>query len=387
MIHAGGRGRYHDGVRRLSGAARATITGGLFAVAGCTDTYEVAGRQVKVEADVGFEMCAGTLEHMDRFVERLAAEVGIVLPGEPWIDYRWMSRAQMVDEGRCNGAYACAGLGTVWAPAIPVDHELVHAAIAHVSLPHSFFIEGLAEAFSLDIVGHAEDYWSGPQRPGGDEEDVAAPKGVVEVLELTRVQLSGRYYPLAGGFSRYLIDRFGMKKFFELYQRSVWSESLRATEATFLDVFGAPLSTVAAEFEAMFTDCGELDYPLKLLECEAPELAWDGARWAGYVPLDCADPESIGRVGSFEIRRTLTIPADATYRVAVRNPSAWVEIGSCGGCERPATAIAGLLSDEVYAALPAGRYYVRIGSTSEAPDDVGFVVEKVADGLAPGGSQ
>lgn len=369
-------------------SGRATITVLLFAgLPGCLDTYEVAGRQVRVEADAELEMCAGTLEHMDRFVERFAAEVGIVLPGEPWIHYNWLTPTRMIDEGRCSGAFACAGLATVWAPAIPVDHELVHAAIAHVSLPHSFFIEGLAEAFSLERIGTSATYWTPPLRDDRDEEEEeeAAPPDVVSVLRATRSQLEGRHYALAGSFTRYLIDRFGMKRMFELYQRSVWGESVRMTETKFEAVFGAPLSAVSADFVVAHADCDELDYPLKTLECEAPELEWDGARWAGYVPLDCADPQAIGRVGNFEIHRTLTVPADATYRVAVRSSGASIVIGSCGGCERQATASAGLFSSEQIASLPAGRYYVRLGSTADAPIDAGFVVERVADGLAPGG--
>lgn len=383
----------------IQSAARAAImttmvgraTGVLLlaaSVAGCVDTYEVSGRQITVEADAGNEMCAGTLEHMDRFVERFAAEVGMVLPGEPWIHFNWISPKRMIDENRCGQAFACAGLGTVYSPAVPVDHELVHAAIAHVSLPHSFFIEGLAEAFALPQFGHADAFWAGPPRDDGDpEDDAAPPPGVIEVLRATRGQLAGDHYELAGAFTRYLIDRFGMKRAFELYQRSVWAEPLRSTEATFLDIFGVTLQSAVADFEARYAGCTEFDYPMKLLECEAPEIAWDGERWGGFVPLDCADAEAIGRVGSYEIQRSLTVPSDGTYRVEVRSGGAWVVIGSCGSCERRATAVAGVNGASDTAALPAGRYYVRIGSGARAPIDAGIVVERVADGLAPGGAQ
>ena len=60
---------------------------------------------------------------------------------------------------------------------------------------------------------------------------------------------------------------------------------------------------------------------------------------------------------------------------------------SCGGCEQRATASVSALTPTDVAALPAGRYYVRIGAVTETAVQAALVVERIADGLAPGGAQ
>lgn len=337
-------------------------------ISGCADTYEVVGRQVRIEADAELEMCAGTLEHMDRFVERFAAEVGLPLTGAPWIDYRWLVAGRFWRQNPCAGSPACAIVRTVYATTIAHEHELVHAAASDLGLAHPFFLEGLAVAFEGAIRDDQADY-------SGAEADETA--RVLAVLRDGSIWLPGKHYPLAGAFTRYLIDRFGLRRYFEFYRRTWYADPYSALSRAFKNGFGLRLEQAVADFERTRARCGHEGYRFKLLECEAPELAWDGQRLARTLRVDCEDAEAVGQAGeSVQIVRSLVVPADGRYQVEVRGETrATVAIGSCGGCERRKIAefegdTGGTL------ALPAGRYFVRVASSAPDPVTVGLTLER-----------
>jgi hypothetical protein len=351
---------------------------GAAASAACNETYEVSGRQVRVEADAGLEMCAGTVEHMDRFVERFAAELGLPLTDEPWIDYRWMEWQRFLERNPCGGMPACALIRTVYSSEIPHEHELVHAAASDLGLAHPFFVEGLATAFEGNL--RADELTLGEVDGTTGEEEDAWPD-VVAVLREGYMWLPGDYYEVAGAFTRYLIDRFGLRMYLEYYRRTWWGDSYAALDRDFQAVFGEPLAAAAADFKATRSDCGVAGYRFKLLECEAPELEWDGRRLARYFTIDCEDAAAFGQAGaSVRLVHSLEVPAGGRYRVELRGGrDTSVTLGSCGGCERQAIARVSGATRVREVELPAGRYFLRAETGSAEPMTFGLVIEQVGE--------
>ena len=345
---------------------------GTCGVVGCADTYEVRGRQVVVEADAGLEMCGGTLEHMDRFVERFAAELGLPLTDEPWIDFRWLTPEHFAARNPCGGMPACALVRTVVASEIPHEHELVHSAASDLGLAHPFFVEGLAMAFE----GGTRD-----ARPTDDEpvEGGLEVERVLEALRADYMWLPGEYYLLAGAFTRYLIDRFGLRLHLEFYRRTWYGDSYRALAREFAAVFGATIEGVVLDFEAGRADCPYSGWRYKLLECEAPEVAWDGDRLARNFALDCDDAAAVGAVG-VEVRTThsFEVAAAGRFRVELRErDGVRLTLGSCGGCERPVLARLRAADGPQELELPAGRYFLRAEAAAVEPVTFGVVMERI----------
>lgn len=344
-------------------------------IAGCADTYEVRGRQIVVEADAGLEMCAGTLEHMDRFVERFAAELGLPLTNEPWIDFRWLTPEHYAVRNPCGGMPACALVRTVYASEIPHEHELVHSAASDLGLAHPFFVEGLAMAFE----GGTRDARPTDDEPADEGDEVEAQPRVLQALRADYMWLPGEYYLLAGAFTRYLIDRFGLRLHLEFYRRTWYGDSYRTLAREFAAVFGATVEEVVHDFEAERVDCHYAGWRFKLLECAAPEVTWDGERLARNFALDCDDAAAVGAVG-VDVRTTHSIEvAEAGhFRVELREEGGVrLTLGSCGGCERPALARLRAADGPQELELPAGRYFLRAETAAAEPVTFGVVMERI----------
>ncbi|MFY0538261.1 hypothetical protein [Nannocystis pusilla] len=226
---------------------------------------------------------------------------------------------------------ACAVVRTVYASEMPHEHELVHSAASDLGLAHPFFVEGLAMAFE----GGARDAEPTDDEPQPGAEVEPAPR-VLTALRERSTWLPGEYYFVAGAFTRYLIDRFGLRQHLEFYRRTWYADPYRALAREFRSVFGATLEDVVADFEAERADCRYSAWRFKLLECEAPEVTWDGERLARYFTLDCDDAAAIGEAG-VHVRtvQSFEVAAAGRFRVELRgNPAVRATIGSCGGCER-----------------------------------------------------
>ncbi|MDC0721951.1 hypothetical protein [Nannocystis bainbridge] len=344
---------------------------------GCLETAETRGRQVEVEADAGLQMCGGTLEHMDRFVEWFAGASGLPLPDEPRISYRWMTPEHYARRNPCAGMPACALGRTVYATEMPHEHELVHAVASDLGLAHPFFVEGLAMAFE----GGARDARPTDDEPQAGDGDKAAPMSrVLTALRGRSLWLPGEYYFVAGAFTRYLIDRFGLDLHLEFYRRTWYADSYRTLARAFRAVFGTTLEQTVVEFEAERADCYYSGYRFKTFECEAPELAWDGDRLARSLTLDCEDDTAIGAAGvNVRTLHSFEVAATGRFRVELRDSGAVrATIGSCGGCER--ASLVRLLAGEVREVeLPAGRYFLRAETEAAAPVTFGVVVEKLGE--------
>ncbi|MCY1066896.1 hypothetical protein OV090_19145 [Nannocystis sp. RBIL2] len=342
---------------------------------GCVETAETRGRQVEVEADAGLGMCAGTLEHMDRFVERFAEEIGLPLTDEPWITFRWMTPEHYARRNPCGGMPACAVVRTVYASEMPHEHELIHSAASDLGLAHPFFVEGLAMAFE----GGARDAEPTDDEPLPDAEVEPAPR-VLAALRDRSTWLPGEYYFVAGAFTRYLIDRFGLRQHLEFYRRTWYADPYRALAREFRSVFGATLEDVVADFEAERADCHYSAWRFKLLECEAPEVTWDGDRLARHFTLDCDDAAAIGEAG-VHVRtvHSFEVAAAGRFRVELRgDPAVRATFGSCGGCER--AMLARLHVGEVQELeLAAGQYFLRAETDAREPVTFGVVMERIGE--------
>lgn len=91
-------------------------------------------------------VCAGTAPYMDRYLDLLAADMGVAIGRSVYV------HGSRDDPSPCDDdALACFHDGAViYSPMAPHEHELVHAARYDVGHPMTFFEEGAAEMFGGD---------------------------------------------------------------------------------------------------------------------------------------------------------------------------------------------------------------------------------------------
>jgi len=132
--------------------------------------------------------------------------------------------------------------------------------------------------------------------------------------------------------------------------------------------------SVAAFVELMET-CPQ-DRMAMLLECEAPEIAWDGREIAEFRDFGCEQEDVIGPYGSdgngaMLVMRTIAVPADGVYEVQVFGDGMSLALVDCGGCGvRTKLGSTGVLE------LTAGLYSLRLIGSVDAYE-VGWAIRRV----------
>jgi hypothetical protein len=380
----------------------------LFLVAACArctpdasqaDPYSVIeeGEHVVILSDdEDRELCAGSMAHMDEFVARLATEFGVAPPrDEERILFHWVT-PEAVDEVCDGSVLGCAPGETIYSQNAPLDHELVHALAAPFGLPRPLFAEGLAVVY--EDIG---------RRPLSDY-FVGGPKDVLALVELGQIEFSeaSNSYRLAGSFTAFLIDRFGLDDYLQVYSSIDRNASKESIDQVFRDVFGVSLEQSIADFGALpsylGTGCRQPGFGAKLMECSAPELSWNGESLAFEQTLSC---EQDGAIGPFDdkvqMHHTITIPTRGVYELRmygdeqaaeempdftlVNQAVTGVSLHHCGGCDTAAWMATWYGSTPRQAELLAGVYSLRLHGPAAMSVSLGFTLVRVADSPDTGG--
>jgi hypothetical protein len=341
-------------------------------ISGCgAPVVAFEGEHVVVLADPGFELCGGSLAHMDGFVARMAALLQQAPPvADERVEFRWFSDAALLPCGASQ--FGCERGGVVFSTQVPHNHELVHALVKDYGRAPPVFAEGLAVAHEgLDARADGLPALTLGQSAGVR---VALAADAAELDELT-----------AAGFVSMLVAQHGMQKFLRVY-----SDLRRASTAADVDEalrarLGTGLADSIAAFEALPLDCTQAQIDAKLMECEAPALEWDGARLAVFRELDCAQEDAVGPYDGerLQVLRTLTVDeagmfelhaiADRPNSGAVFNAVVLTPCGSCGS-GAPVTVFPG---EHARTPLAEGRYSVQLMGPATATTNIGFLLERV----------
>ncbi len=359
----------------------------IAALLGCgLPEVQQEGAHVLLAADPGLEMCGDGLAHMDRFVALLSAELGRPPPtGDDRITYHWLRALDFDARTVCVQEHGgCAFGGQVYMTNAPYDHELVHAVAWPDGVSAPFFIEGLAVAYEYRV----------PSRSFYEYYEGFASETIPESLaSRDAAWLPGLQYPLAGAFTAFLIERVGVAAYMRVYRRLQVADTPGLVSRVLEQELGVSLDQLAEEFEITRRRCEPTAFQRKLIECSAPEIAWDGVTWASYRTLDCDQPDVVGPFGvdTIVVDHTIVVPEDATYALTVIGDAVTrdgevansVEITRCGGCEgftemgasTGQSATVALQSTTV-AVLPAGLYSLRLHGPASVATGIGVRLER-----------
>ncbi|PCC75660.1 hypothetical protein SAMN02745121_00200 [Nannocystis exedens] len=333
------------------------------------------GEHVRIGASPGLEPCAGNLAHMDLFVARLAAEMGVTAPtGDDRFTFYWLTPDDFVDLSPCpREVTACTVFDTIYSNAAMLDHELVHLFAHDTS---AFFAEGFAVAY---------------EGLGGGVHDERATRITRRDVwpSLLSVLWIGVDYDDAGAFVAYLLDRHGLAEFQAALPHFPLLASRAGIDRVFRDRFGVSLADSVAEFTAERERCPHLAYDRKLMECDAPRIAWDGRRYAEYRRLAADEPDAIGPFGrdGLLVLRSIDIPEDGTYELEiVVDPRVTdgvvffrptVSVVGCGGCDDEPVVHETDQARRVE--LRAGRHSLRLHGSTRVDTRVAWSITRVDD--------
>jgi len=360
----------------------------LASASGCADDelphfgeLQYESENFEVWASEGLKACGGTYEFTEGWLAAFRDRIGEYASYE-YHTFYWLTPEEY-DSAPCRrGATACAydRSGVVYSKLIPAEHELVHIELGPRSRPPSILVEGAAEVF-----GSIE---------SPDRMDIA-PLDTFLDEEVT----PGFGYETAGRFSRFIIDRFGMDRYFELYNALDGQDGRAALEAGVQDILGVEFSTLQAEFDAQ--SCAIDSWRFYDYECTAlPLVPWESeARWSHEIDLACerddvlgprrqneifAEVDSIWTLRAFEVTEA---EAEAgSYRLGIESTdeTAKARIFECNRTcatqnESPSAQIrTASVSDgglSTVLALNPGRYWMRIEHAADSDASVRVVIQ------------
>lgn len=344
------------------------------------------GAHVELAADPGLQTCGGTLAHMDEFVAAVSVEFSRAPPSrDDRIRFYWLARDDFHARSICpDDATACARGTTTFSPLVPLDHELVHNVTAAIGTPPVFFIEGLAVAYQ----GLDADF----PHPEFDRTAYAFPdldvRRLIEARSGSAMRRMGGY-PLAGAFTAFLIRTHGIERFLRVYAALGRSATLAAIDREFQAVFGTSLAQSITEFDTSARECIEFEFTAKLVECAAPELAWDGVRLIHHRTLGCDQDDAIGPFSgdAVVVLHTLEITTAGEYQLRVigdveegslvgESSQHAVSLQRCGGCGAPMlTGLAGQPASTGW--LDPGRYALRLRGPASRRSSIGLRLELI----------
>ena len=165
-------------------------------------------------------------------------------------------------------------------------------------------------------------------------------------------------------FVRFLIERHGLASLGAFMSATDKRDDLDDFAPIFAQHFGEPLDAAILAFDD-YPTCTSWANPIALVECDQPEVPWDGLSWTAAVDLSCASDEVIGPLDDnhaplMATTRTLVVVEDLDALAVVDFQGtglAGARITRCGSCwdaldlQLPAGSATNI-------ALPAGRYQV-----------------------------
>lgn len=317
------------------------------------------------------EPCAGTLPYMDRFVVRVAEEMGVVLE-EPVVFVHGEDAGAVCAD---STDYGCAFVGGVYARNVPMEHELVHGVRRQYGGSMRFFEEGTAEAFGDDTSMPSRAPASGDVMEG--------------MLAGSNQELPMEWYPRAGHFAAFLHERYDAEVTTALLLETDWDSTADTAIAVVERATGLPFDEILVDYSAEPT-CWQTQYRYPLVPCGQPvdlRIRCDGTV-VGSARIDCDDPSTLGpRTGKEGMFRYLVIEVerDGMYMLtAFDQGEAFVplRLEECAlGCD---SILASHVSDDDEPRptfLRTGRYVLKVWHHDDT-DPVDVVVE--AQGLGCG---
>ena len=347
---------------RALGLAAALACGAL--ACGEADTVH-EGEHVTLIIDPAVEACGDMVGHMDRFVATLADYLRVPLAGERFT-FVWYSEQRFAAEAPCGNYVGwCERRREIRSTVAPLDHMLASMILARAGSPPPFFVEGALVAFTPDLDTFIDDY----PEDGDVQQLLANGEGGAN---------------LAGGFTRFLIDRHGLDAYLAFYAGVRARASLLEIEAVHAEHFGESLTETSVAFDAERRRCPERRFELKLFECSAPQIAWDGDSLLLRRSLACGEDDVVGFFGSGpfndDVRSlsTIEVTTAGTFEISfTADEGATVVFAGCGGCEDETAVRLWNGGEPVRRWLPVGRYSLNLAGDVGLPPTVALRIERV----------
>lgn len=325
------------------------------------------GDSLEVWASDGLEACNGTFPYMEAWLSAFRDRVG---RSDSTVrhTFHWLSLEEL-DAAPCVGAdaVACAfpQSNVIYSSVVPEEHELVHTELE--GRPPSLLREGAAEVFG-----------------GTGHYDLVSSSSIESLADERRIP--GPDYQTAGRFSRFLIDRYGIDAYLDLYAGLDAVEGRAGFAAGVADILGADLSSLADDFEERPV-CRQEAWRFYDVECSVlPLESWqDPDHWSATVDLACDAPDVIGpRFDTVWARRALHIAETDRYTMSLESddPSAVVTIFSCNATcvseEGPTVVMipAATIEHATTLVLDAGRHWLRIEHAADSGAPVTVRIER-----------
>ncbi len=315
-----------------------------------------------------YELCAGTLPYMDRYVELVAEATGVEIE-HPLIYVHGSEEAETLCDDETK--LGCAFPGGLYARVAPQEHELVHGVRAAYGFSHPFFEEGTAEAFGDDARM--------PMR-------VPAHGDLLEGIESATWGrgLPIEWYPRAGHFVAYIHEQYGFEVTMALLEETDRQSSAAQSIAVVEETTGVPFEKLRQSYDLEPT-CSQSQYRYPLYACEEPALLQarcDGTEAVNIpVTVACDDPGTLGpRDGEIWTYLAFEVETDGEYLIFSYSPVnasfQRLELKECAlGCDSVLVEQGvGILLDQGPVFLHAGRYSMKIVRPEGEPGEVSVAV-------------
>ena len=241
---------------------------------GCQPAYSERrwhGEHLTVTSSEGVELCGGSIGFLNAYVGHVSSYWGASVPAEP-ISLELRASGDNHVSGR-------AGAESAWAGA---EQSVLHE-IGHVV---TFSEDGVSALSLSEGLAAALD----PTDPAGMWGIGSGPPESFAFLE--RAEFEARHYQPAAQLARFLIQRYGIEAYRQVYIEARMGDSAEEIEAAFVSVFGDEIYDAFDAYEAG-PQCGlrawecepTLHATLELpLELESPEDCAVAPEWVGAAP-------------------------------------------------------------------------------------------------------
>jgi hypothetical protein len=224
-------------------------------------------------------LCGGTLPYMDEFVgtiqDRAQADhverAVFYLAPDGW-DSEW-----------CPGhGYGCSLGNVAFGRAVPLEHELVHAALQDaVGDGDRVLGEGIAEAWGTVL-----------------SEDPPFEGDISEMLRDSSGRLDTALYPRAAHFVSFLLKEFGTTPVLDVMAMTAIDANEQQLENAFISVFGMDIASIVDAY-AEYPECHSKAYSEAVWACTTLASAGTVDRSNSLevdirLTLDCSDEVTIG---------------------------------------------------------------------------------------------
>jgi hypothetical protein len=235
------------------------------------------GRYVELATDRDDPVCAGTVAHLDRFIEGVFAAIGESPPDRVFARVEWPAHHDGTASAGIDGDRVFAR-----SPLLVHEHELMH--VAHLQAwPRSarFMEEGLA----VMVDPHRRDFpvW-----------EVSA--SMLDAVLEDQVLEGGRY-AVAWFIVSQIVHDHGMEGLRELWHRIPARASTQRVRDAYFEVFGR---SIDALIEPLIMEGPDGPVPVPRVPCSYTVCTgeahpWQGDRWIAEAPSGCEDdPNAVG---------------------------------------------------------------------------------------------